>query len=193
MVRSTVCASVFFLASTALAQEAPPEPQILVAGGMAPDISVVEGLENGHLILRQTQVEPATATRTRPVTEKVIIDGKEEERTKHVQETYTTLVTLSSQVKFDLANIRAFDTNGVPIAASRFPAIFARPRIILLALPGMQVDPAYLKVAKDGTPFVALLSLPLPTPAPAPVPAPAAAPPAAPTPAPPAETPKADQ
>lgn len=164
MARFAVCVSTLFLASATLAQEPPAEPEILVGGGMPPSIGVVEGMQNGKLIFRQTVSKPATATRTKPVTEKVEIDGQVQEKTVYKTEQYTKMVTESVSLPVELSNVRVFDTNGVPIAASRLPVVFTRPRIVLFAPPGVQVDPAYLKVAKEGTPFIALLSTPGATP-----------------------------
>src|SRR5262249_44726241 len=108
----------------------------------------------------------------KPVVEKVMVNGKEQERTRMVMETYVRPVAISTDQAHDLASIRAFDTNGALIPTSRLAGLFPKPRMVLLGTAGVPVDPAFLKIARDGTPFIVVPAPAQVFPAPAQPPAP---------------------
>lgn len=179
-------------------------PEVLVQGGFPPTIGVVEGVQGSRLILRHLDVRPTQETQKVPVTKRVVVDGREQEQTEYKDETFTRLRPVTAPFACELADIMAFDTDGQPIPPEVLATMFPRPRMVLMTFPGFPVDPAYLKLARDGTPFLAFLATPPPPnfaqrpasssnpaqpgapPAPNPPPAPAP-PPSAPTTAAPAQ------
>src|SRR5262249_37421656 len=109
------------------------DPPILVKGGQPPIIGVVEGVQDGKLLVRQHRPETRTATRTKPVRQKVVIDGKEQEKTEYITEAFSFTAMAPYSVAHDMAKVRVFDTNGAPIAANRIAALFSQPRMVLMA------------------------------------------------------------
>src|SRR4051794_24714330 len=131
------------VASVATAQQ-PTEPPAFAAGGGPPSIGVVDGVKDGKLIFRQTQYAVIPKTRMREVDQTVVVDGKNVTRREKVPETYTEMKRVSVTTMYDLADVRAFDTDAKPIPADRLPGLFARPSIVLFSLAGPAVDPAFL-------------------------------------------------
>jgi hypothetical protein len=157
MARLGPCISVLFFAITAGAHDQPERP-IFASGGMPPSIGVVEEVRSGKLMFRQTHLVPFSASRRVPVTKTVVVDGKEQQQTEYRDETITKMKTVPVVTAYELADVRAFDTNSKPIPSDQLPRLFARPGMVLFANPNIHpVDPAYLKIAKDGTPFPALV------------------------------------
>lgn len=135
----------------------PTDGPILQKGGGPPMIIVIEGIRGNRLITRQTGMMPVAKTRTRPVVETVTDEnGQQRQMTKYVQETYTVMVPNTIKVEFPMAGVQAFDTNGRPITPDQLVRLYPRSGLALMAMPGMPVDPAYLKIARDGVPLVAL-------------------------------------
>lgn len=135
---------------------------VLRPGGVPPEIAVIEGVRGDSLVVRQTAMLPTTRTRERPVSETITDpDGQRRVVTRTVQETYTVMVPRTMMLQYPLAGVRVFDTNGKAIPTERLARLYARPGLALVANEGVPVDPAYLKIARDGVPLIAL---PLPPP-----------------------------
>lgn len=134
----------------------PPDPPVLEKGGVAPTVGVIEGVRGDKLVVRQTVFLPAQRTRSRPVTETITEDGQERQVTKNIQETYTVMEkkTVSAEILLDY--VRAFDLDGKPIPTAQLSRLYARPGLALIAIVGSPVDPAYLRIARDGVPLIAL-------------------------------------
>jgi hypothetical protein len=156
-------------------KDSPPPPSAAPSpfekGGGPPGITVVDGVRDGALKVRTTMTtcvpETYTVQRTVPTT----VDGKTVYKQATMQETRLKAV---HQVRIDshaLSDVRVFDSEGRPVAPERIPAIFNAPRMVLVTMSGMPVDPAYLQLVRPGTHLV-VLPMPLATPMPAPTPAP---------------------
>ena len=67
---------------------------------------------------------------------------------------------------YDLDSVKVYDLNGVKIEKQRWPDLFANPSLVLVARSewnyAMEVDPAFLKAARAGVPFVILPQQPRP-------------------------------
>lgn len=151
-------------ASAAMAQAPPGVPQapsktlvVFEAGGMAPAIGIVDGVQGKNLKFRLSLLMPKQQTRNVTSTRKVVEDGKEREVTETVPQTYTLMKPSPVSNEIPLANVLVFGSDAKPIPADQLPGLFARPRMVLFMYSGSAaVDPSYLKIAKDGTPFLVI-------------------------------------
>jgi uncharacterized protein (TIGR03067 family) len=62
----------------------------------------------------------------------------------------------SSIHRYPVADLRVYDTDGRRIPKEKVAGLFTKPRPILYTHEGYLVDPEYLRVAREGTPFVVL-------------------------------------
>ena len=62
-------------------------------------------------------------------------------------------------INFPLEQVRVYDQEGRRIPRERAAALFTRPRLILYMHEGLTVDPEYLRIAREGTPFLVLPAL----------------------------------
>jgi hypothetical protein len=156
-------------ASLAVAQAPPgvpvaPAKKLVVfeAGGMPPGIGIVDGVQGKNLKFRQTLPMPKQETRDVKSTRKVVEEGKEREVTETAPQIYTVIKPSPASTEIPLADVRVFDSDAKPIAADRLPGLFARPRMVLFMNAGSDaVDPSYLKIARDDTPFLVIPPMPM--------------------------------
>jgi hypothetical protein len=156
-------------ASAAMAQ-APPgvplapsnKPVVFEAGGTAPAIGVVDGVQGADLMFRQNVYTLTKETRNVQITRKIVEDGKEREVTETVPQTFNVMKPRAVSSPYPLAKVLVFDSDAKPIPAERVPGLFARPRMVLWSMSAASppVDPGFLKLARDGTPFVVLPAMP---------------------------------
>ncbi len=166
MARTSVFLLTFLTAIRSVAAQEVGDSPVFTSPGLAPTICVAEGIEASSLKLRLTVTENVVKTRTRTFVEKVLNNGHEESVTKQVQEAYQAADLRSVISTYPLADVKVFDSDGRPIPAAKYAELFAQPSVVLYALRGAGVDPAYLRIAQKGTLFVSIRQAPEPLVAP---------------------------
>jgi hypothetical protein len=128
------------LAAVVLAAPAPETP---LPTGPAPQLAVVRLNSDGNLVQRVT-VEVAKEV-LREI--KKTIDGREvvvQQKFIIIEQTFVDEARAGK-------GLAAFDATGKQVPADRLPGLLAKDTLVLISADGNKLDPAYLRVIKDGT------------------------------------------
>jgi len=147
-----------------------PEPKpVLVKGGGVPQFSVVEGIKDRKLMVREkneNERTPGSKTLMKVNRKTWEIDGQKVTQTFTHPEQVKAWTSPTVVNAYDLDSVLVYDLNGVKIEKQRWAKIFANPSLALVARSDrsirQEIDPAFLKAARDGVPFVILPQQPRP-------------------------------
>jgi hypothetical protein len=144
MARKTLAPVALLLAFAGLG--AAPVPEKAVPGkpdALAPVLASAEVGKDGALAVERLVHRFETV----PVQEEVVVGGKKEVRTAYVTQQRLQIIT----EKYELKDVKAFDTEGKPIETAKLAELFQKSTPVLVSLDGKKVDPYYLQLFKEGT------------------------------------------
>jgi hypothetical protein len=127
----------------ALVVLAAPAPDPVVPAGPPPQLAVVHLTRDGDLVQRAVVAVAVPVLREKTI----IVKGKEVK----VTEAATMVEYRTEERTTKVRGLEAYDTAGKLIPAERLPELLARDTLVLISADGKKLDPACLRVIKEGT------------------------------------------
>jgi hypothetical protein len=162
MIRSISIAFVVIACTTATAQSTTnnsKEPKVFREGGAAPILAIVSGIKDGQIMLKVHTYKEVQEEREVEVDVPVKEGGKTVTKKEKVKQMVTGMKLEWIDLPANVKDIRCFNTEAKPIDSEKVPGLFRNPTVILLST-GDEIDPKFLKIAKESTPLVVVISWP---------------------------------